>query len=49
METGNQYSNEDLRKDMQELKIENRIQTIAVLLLFFFGIATIHDIVKRSK
>lgn len=41
------YSNQNLKKDIDELKLENRIQTIAVVLFFFFGIATLTDIVKK--
>ena len=43
------YDTEKLKKDMRELKFENRIQTVAVLLFFFFGVATIYDIAKRVK
>jgi len=39
----------DLKKDMQVLKVENHIQTAAVLLFFFFGIATLADIYKTKK
>lgn len=45
----NNYSNQDLKKDIDELKLENRIQTVAVVLFFFFGIATLRDIVKKNK
>ena len=40
---------EKLQKDMFELKVENRIQTVAVLLFFFFGVATVYDIHKKLK
>ena len=43
------YSASQLKKDMRELKIENRIQTVAVLVFFFFGVATIYDIRKKLK
>jgi len=43
-----EYNTTQLKKDMQELKFENRIQTIAVILLFFFGVATIRDILKNK-
>lgn len=49
MSDNKQYSNEQLHKDMQELKLENRIQTLAVVLFFFFGVATIYDLKKRVK
>lgn len=43
------YSTEQLKKDMQTLKFQSRIQTIAVILLFFFGVATFRDILKDKK
>ena len=43
------YTNEDLRKDIVELKVENRIQTLAVVVFFFFGVATVYDLSKRLK
>ena len=45
----NDYDVEQLKRDMRELKFENRVQTIAVVLLFFFGVSTIYDIVKKNK
>ena len=42
------YNASQLKKDIYELKIENRIQTIAVLLFFFLGVATIHDLIKNN-
>ncbi len=44
-----EYTTADLKKDMYELKVENRIQTVAVVLFFFFGVATIYDISKKIK
>ncbi len=44
-----QYTNEELKKDMRILKMENHIQTAAVILFFFFGIATLYDIRKKIK
>ncbi len=41
-----QYTTDELKKDMVELKFENRVQTLAVLLFFFFGVATIYDLKK---
>jgi hypothetical protein len=49
MEVGTKYDEDKLKKDMRELKIENRIQTVAVILFFFFGIATIADIYRKIK
>ena len=43
------YSTDKLIQDMHELKVENRIQTVAVVLFFFFGVATIYDISKKLK
>ena len=43
------YTNEDLRKDIVELKVENRTQTLAVIVFFFFGVATVYDLSKRLK
>lgn len=45
----NEYDVQQLKRDMRELKFENRVQTIAVILLFFFGVATIRDIIKNRK
>ncbi len=47
METN--YTSDQMQKDMRELKIENRIQTVAVLLVFLFGIVTIHDAINKLK
>jgi len=44
------YSNEELRKDMKEVVILNRIQTVAVvlgLIGFLFSIATMEDLIKK--
>lgn len=47
---------DDLKKDNEKLmdklkwiKIENDIQTVAVILVFLFGIETLRDISKRVK
>lgn len=42
------YTNEELRRDMKIIKAENHIQTVAVLVFFFFGIATLHDLSKHT-
>ena len=42
------FQYQDLKKDMRILKFENHIQTGAVLLFFFFGIATINELLKRT-
>ena len=39
-----QITLEQYKKDMSELKWENRIQTFAVILVFFWGIETLRDI-----
>lgn len=36
------------KKDIDELKWENRIQTIAVVLVFFWGVNTIKDLTKSK-
>lgn len=36
------------KKDIDELKWENRIQTIAVVLVFFWGVNTIKDLTKSN-
>lgn len=36
------------KADINELKWENRIQTIAVLLVFFWGITTLKDLAKQK-
>ncbi len=38
-----------LQKQQRELLIENRIQTIAVILVFLWGINTIADLAKKIK
>lgn len=38
-----------LLQDMHIVKIENHIQTAAVILFFAFGIATISDFYKKLK
>jgi hypothetical protein len=43
------YTQDELRKDIYELKVENRIQTIAVFAVFFWGVATIYDLKKKLK
>jgi hypothetical protein len=35
------------QKDMNELKWENRVQTIALILVFLWGINTFSDLVKK--
>lgn len=42
------YTLEKLQKDMEILKAENAIQTIAVIALFLFGISTINDLTKKA-
>jgi hypothetical protein len=42
------YTNEQLEKDIKVIKIQNTIQTIAVIVFFFFGIGTINDLMKRK-
>lgn len=41
--------NNKLLRDNKILKVENFIQTFAVIALFFFGVATVHDIVKKGR
>jgi hypothetical protein len=41
------YSNEKLERDIKILKVQNSIQTIAVIVFFFFGVATIYDLKKK--
>lgn len=38
---------EEYRKDMTELKAENRIQTLFVILAFFFSVVSLDDILKK--
>jgi hypothetical protein len=42
------YTNEQLEKDIKVIKIQNTIQTIAVIVFFFFGIGTINDLMKKK-
>lgn len=45
--TDEQYKK--LSRDMEILKVENALQTIAFVLLFFFGISTLRDLKKGKK
>lgn len=36
-----------VKTDMAELKWENRMQTVFVLLAFFFGVVSIHNLIKK--
>ena len=52
----NQYTMSDLKKDMDEMKrdakrdkIETRIGTVALLLVFFFGVVTFEDLKRKIK
>jgi len=40
---------DELKRDIKLIKLENHVQTAAVLLFFFFGVATIYDIHKKIK
>jgi hypothetical protein len=42
------YIEKELQKDIKVIKIQNAIQTIAVVVFFFFGIGTINDLMKRK-
>jgi hypothetical protein len=42
-----EYTPQDLKRDIDNLKFQNSIQTIAVLVVFFFGISTIYDLHKK--
>lgn len=45
-----EYTNQELKKDMKEVVIMNRIQTVAVVLGvigFIFSIATMEDLIKK--
>jgi hypothetical protein len=42
-------SDEQYKKDMAELKFENRVQTLAVLVLFFFGVSQLSDLKNKLK
>jgi hypothetical protein len=51
-----EYTMSDLKKDIDRIdkdnkrdKIESRIQTIGLLLVFFFGIATIQQLTNKVK
>lgn len=47
--TSSIYNDAELKRDMKEVVWENRIQTVAVIAFFFFGVATLTDILKRVK
>jgi hypothetical protein len=36
------------KRDIKEVVWENRIQTLAVVLIFFFGVETLRDLSKRK-
>ena len=38
----------ELEKDIKVIKIQNTIQTIAVIVFFLFGIGTINDLMKKK-
>lgn len=40
------YTSGEFKRDMKEVVWENRIQTLAVLLVFFLGIETLRDLKK---
>lgn len=42
------YSTKEFKADIKEVVWENRIQTVAVLLFFFFGVSTIMDLKKKK-
>ena len=51
-----QYTMSDLKKDMDQMKkdnkqdkIETRMQTIGLLLVFLFGISTLADLTGKIK
>jgi hypothetical protein len=51
-----EYRMSDLKKDIDEIKkdakrdkIETRIGTVALVLVFFFGIVTFEDLKKKVK
>jgi hypothetical protein len=48
MEDKDYYNSKDFKRDMKEIVWENRIQTLAVILIFFFGIETLKDIAKKK-
>jgi hypothetical protein len=56
MEGNGAYDFSQLKKDIDDLKkesraqtIESKIQTAAVLLFFFFGIASLTDFFKKNE
>jgi len=40
------YTSGEFKRDIKEVVWENRIQTIAVLLVFFWGVETLKDLKK---
>jgi hypothetical protein len=44
----NYYNSGEFKRDIKEVVWENRIQTVAVILFFFFGVATLRDIAKKG-
>jgi len=42
------YGSEEFKKDMKEVVWENRIQTVALVLMFFLGIETLSDLMKKK-
>lgn len=41
------YIEEKLERDIRILKIQNTIQTAAVIVLFLFGVSTLKDLMKK--
>lgn len=48
MEDKDYYNSKEFKRDIKEVVWANRIQTFAVILIFFFGIETLKDIAKKK-
>ena len=43
------YTSKEFKSTMKEIVWESRIQTVALVLMFFFGVSTFMDIKKKLK
>lgn len=48
MAEDNYYGSLEFKRDMKEVVWENRIQTVALVLMFFLGVETLSDLMKKK-
>ena len=42
------YTNEEYKRDMKEILWQNRLQTIFLVIGFFWGVQTLSDVIKKK-